>query len=194
MMPLVLELGIATAPSWTDAVLNKFELFLVDHAANERKASAMAVSLAVHYPDRSKLVQKMTDLAVEELNHYRQVIQLMQARHIEQQPDEKDAYVNALLKNAGKGTEQYFLDRLMMAAVVEARGAERFALVAEALQDIPLSTFYRKLALSEEKHHELFLDLAVTYFDEHLVALRMNEWLEIESNIIQSLPFTGRLH
>ncbi len=43
-----------------------FDSFLLDHAAAEKKASGMAVSMLSHYPDRVELVAAMADLAVEE--------------------------------------------------------------------------------------------------------------------------------
>ena len=54
-------------------VLADFDAFLQDHASAE-KASGMALSIVSHYPDQPTLVQAMVDLAVEELNHYKEVI------------------------------------------------------------------------------------------------------------------------
>ena len=68
---------VSTPSQWLDAVLGDFDLFLQDHAANERKASTMAMSMVAHYPDRPELVTAMVDLALEELNHFRQVLRLM---------------------------------------------------------------------------------------------------------------------
>ena len=45
-------LKVASAQDWLDTVLGSFDEFLLDHAANERKASAMAMSMVAHYPDR----------------------------------------------------------------------------------------------------------------------------------------------
>ena len=43
--PMPLMLKIASAQEWLEAVLGSFDEFLLDHAANERKASAMAMSM-----------------------------------------------------------------------------------------------------------------------------------------------------
>lgn len=191
-MPQVLK--ACTPDRWLDAVLQDFDEFLNDHAANERKASAMAMSMVAHYPDKPELLAEMLDLALEELGHYRQVMKLMLARGITPSPDEKDLYVNQLIKQIRKGPESYFLDRLLSGAVIEARGAERFKLIASAHKDESLRRFYDNLARSEAGHHELFLNLANIYFDEKTVSARWQQWLTIEAEIMLDLPIRARLH
>ena len=68
-----MRLRIATSPAWTAAVLADLDAFLVDHAANERKASASALALVAHYPDRAELVERLIALSIEELEHFRAV-------------------------------------------------------------------------------------------------------------------------
>ena len=152
---LQLKLYCQSSEAWLCCVLNNFDEFLVDHAANERKASSMAMSLVAHYPDRAELTLAMVDLALDELNHFRQVFRLMQERNLVMTPDEKDPYVNQLRSHLRKESEAYFMDRLLVAAVIEARGEERFTLISERLTDDRLSTFYRTLSNSERGHHEL---------------------------------------
>lgn len=189
-----IELGIASSNDWLDCVLENFDEFLIDHAANERKASAMAMSLVAHYPDRQELVTSMIDLALEELNHFRQVMRLLEERSLIMTSDEKDPYVNQMRDHVRKGAQEYFLDRLLSAAVIEARGEERFRLIGESLADTKLKTFYATLANAEQGHHLLFTRLANHYFDHTIVASRLSEWLAIEQIIIQQLPVRSRLH
>ena len=187
-------LGIASSDTWLQCVLANFDEFLIDHAANERKASAMAMSLVAHYPDRSELVSSMIDLALEELNHFRQVIRLLQGRGLVMIADEKDRYVNQMRSHMRKGPEEYFLDRLLSGALIEARGEERFRLISNSLKDVKLRTFYHTLANSEQGHHELFVRLARQYFDQSAVDQRLGEWVAIEHTIINQLPVRSRLH
>ena len=187
-------LRCATDAGWTAAVVENFDQFLLDHAACERKASAMAVSLVVHYPDRPQLVSAMTDLAIEELAHFREVMKLVLARRLTFQRDEKDPYVNALSRHARRGTEHYLLDRLLIAAVVEARGCERFALLGEALTDPELAAFYRRIAASEARHATLFVDLAQRYAQPEAVASRLEQLLTVEAALLAELPFRPALH
>ena len=189
-----LMLAIPTSNAWVENVLANFDEFLLDHAANERKAAMMAMSLVAHYPDRPELMEAMIDLALEELNHFRQVVRIVNERGLTLTADEKDPYVNQLRDHFCKGSERYFLDRLLSAAVIEARGAERFSLIAEALSDSHLNTFYTSLAKSEKKHHQLFLDQANNYFDTRTISDRLRDWLDIEKNVVKQLPMKPRLH
>jgi len=179
---------------WLTTVLADFNTFLQDHAANERKASAMAMSMVAHYPDKSDVLNAMIDLALEELNHFRQVVRLMQSLGLSPSGDEKDPYVNQMRRHLRDGREPYFLDRLLCAAVIEARGAERFALIAQANVSTEIQTFYSTLARSESHHHHLFVDLASNYFPREEVNARLDEWLEFEANIISGLEVRARLH
>ena len=187
-------LGMASSDTWLQCVLANFDEFLIDHAANERKASAMAMSLVAHYPDRHELVSSMIDLALEELNHFRQVIRLLQEYGLVMIADEKDRYVNQLRSHIRKGPEEYFLDRLLSGALIEARGEERFRMISNGLKDVKLRTFYHTLANSEQGHHELFVRLARQYFDQSAVDQRLGEWVAIEHTIINQLPVRSRLH
>lgn len=179
---------------WVDAVLADFDSFLIDHAANERKASAMAMSMVAHYPDRPELVNAMVDLALEELTHFRQVIRLMTERQLIMTPDQKDPYVNELRAHIRKEPDDFFLDRLLSAAVIEARGEERFRLLSENLNDPALCAFYRALANSESGHHEQFISLADRYFDNTRVNHRLTQWIDLEQQVISQLPAKSRLH
>ena len=134
----MLRLRTGTALQWADVVLGDFDAFLVDHAACERKASATALKLVSHYSDRTVLVRELIPFAQEELEHYAQVMAIILERGLTTRPDEKDPYVGALMKLIRRGPEQYFLDRLLVLAVVEARGCERFGLLADALDPGPL--------------------------------------------------------
>ena len=187
-------LKIDSSPAWVDKVLENFDEFLIDHANNEKKASAVAMSMIAHYPDRTELLEQMADLALEELNHYRQVLKLMLKRGIKPIGDEKDLYVNAIIKRIRKGSEDYFLDRLLSGALIEARGAERFACLAEKLEEPELAKFYDSLARSERSHYVLFLELARTYFSESEVDQRWHEWVDIEAEVLLNLPVRARLH
>jgi len=193
---IVLNYGLKldSPDEWLETVLANFDEFLVDHAANERKASAAALSMVAHYPDKVTLVETMVDLALEELNHYRQVLNLMRQRNLNPGPDEKDLYVNEIINQVRRGTDHYFLDRLLSAAVIEARGAERFDLIGAAIDDFELRGFYKTLARSEHKHQELFVILARRYFPKNEIDDRWQEWLQIEASILGSLTIRPRLH
>ncbi|MGF1601054.1 MAG: tRNA-(ms[2]io[6]A)-hydroxylase [Thermosynechococcaceae cyanobacterium] len=189
-----LQLQCQSSQQWIDAVLNDFNPFLLDHAANEKKASGVALNLAAHYPDKPELVAAMIDLAIEELSHYRDVFKIIRERHLTVPPDQKDAYVNQLRALIRKGTEHYFLDRLLVAGVIEARGLERFACIAKALPVGHLKSFYDAIARSESRHADLFLSLAHQYFEPSVVDLRAADLLTQEAEILEGLTVRAVLH
>jgi len=96
-----------------------------------------------------------------------------------------------------KGKEAYMLDRLLIASIVEARGAERFGIIAQALpedKEPKLKRFYLAIADSESRHYQLFLSLAQSYFPEAAIMPRLDELLEIEATIVRELPLRAALH
>jgi len=192
-----MKLRFNTPDSWIEAVLADFDTFLIDHAAAEKKASGMAMSMLSHYPDREGLVKAMTDLAIEELTHFRKVVKILYQRGLQPGADTKDDYVNHFRKSFRKGTEVYLLDRLLVGGIIEARGCERFGLVAQALKqtdDSKMYRFYQDITDSEAKHHTLFVDLAETYFAKDEVQERLDQLLDVEAEIISALPITAMLH
>ena len=190
----MLRLRTKTPPEWTKVVLRDLDAFLVDHAACERKASATALKLVSHYSDRTKLVRELIPFAQEELEHYAQVMEIILDRGVDTRPDEKDPYVRALMKLVERGPERYFLDRLLVLGIVEARGCERFGMVADALEPGPLKEFYADITRSEARHHGLFVRLAREYFPPEVVQARLDELLEAEAKIIESLPLRPAVH
>jgi tRNA-(ms[2]io[6]A)-hydroxylase len=188
------ELKFKTPAEWADTVVHAMDEFLPDHAAAEKKASSMALTMVSHYPDKPELVAAMIDLAMEELSHFRAVVKLMHERGLSLLPDEKDPYVNSLRRSFRQGKEQYFLDRLLIAGIVEARGAERFGLIAAALPQGALEKFYHSITRSELEHQGLFLELAGKYFPATEVQTRLDELLDAEADIVSQLPIRPALH
>lgn len=187
-------LRVATRNEWLERVTSDIDGFLVDHAACERKASATALSFVSHYPDRGELVSAMIQLAREELEHFQRVYQHLAERGLRLAPDEKDLYVVKLRDQIRRGGNFYLMDRLLVAAVVEARGCERFGMVAEALPPGKLKELYASLTRSEAHHHQLFLGLARHYHDPGDVDARLDSLLDAEAAIVGQLPIRPTLH
>ena len=197
MAKLAIDLAWATPKSWVEAgPLADFDAFLADHANCERKASALAMSLIVRFPDRKAIIQPLIDLAMEELEHFRQVYQVMVARGVDLVADTPDPYVNSLLKAMRHGREERFIDTLLVSSLIECRGAERFRLIAEALreQDAAMSAFYRDLWGCEAKHGNLFVEWALHYAPKEALYARLRELAEVEAEIAAALPPRASLH
>jgi tRNA 2-(methylsulfanyl)-N6-isopentenyladenosine37 hydroxylase len=189
-----MELSVLTSPAWTEVVLGDFDRFLQDHAACERKASATGLAFVNRYGDQPWLVGPMIAFAQEELEHFGQVVALLEKRGLSVGPDQKDPYVGALRAVLRTGKEAHLLDRLLVAAVVEARGCERFALVRDALPGGELKTFYEDIVRSEARHAGLFQRLARHRFGRELVDERLSELIAIEGEIVAHLELRPSLH
>lgn len=189
-----IQLRYKTPKEWAQKVLEDFDTFLNDHAAAEKKASGMAMSMALHYRHKERLVEEMIDLSIEELQHFKACVKLIHSKGLSLLPDEKDAYVNKLRSYQRQGQEVGLLDRLLVAGIVESRGCERFGLVADALPEGDMKNFYQAITASEDKHQTLFVDLAKEYFSEDVIRNRLDELLDLEATLVESLPLKATLH
>ncbi len=194
-MKLNLDIAVPSSEAWLDAVMSDFPSFLQDHADCERKASAMAMSFVAKYPDREEILPELIETAIEELEHFQMVHQLMQERGIPLLHSiGEDIYVKRLIKQCHPGREERFLDRLLIASVLETRGAERFRLVADALEEPKMKKFYKTLWTSEAKHGHIFVKMALNYFEQDQVYPRLQWWIEKEAEAIESLEIRAALH
>jgi tRNA-(ms[2]io[6]A)-hydroxylase len=194
-MKLNLDLSIPSKQEWIDAVMADFDAFLKDHADCERKASSMAMSFVAKYPNRIEIIPELIEIGIEELEHFQQVYELMASKGIELTHSiGEDPYLKALLKLCHSGREERFLDRLLIASIVETRGAERFRMVSEAQTEPEMQKFYKTLWVSEAKHGHVFVKMALNYFDKEAVYKRLEWWVEQEAIIIDNLPIRAALH
>ncbi len=189
------DLIVASKPEWLTTVMDNFDSFLQDHADCERKASGMAMSLVAKYPDRRQIIPLLIETAIEELEHFAEVVAVMDERGVPLPAEmKKDPYITALLALMDNGIENRFLDRLLVASVVECRGAERFRLIYLALPPGKLKDFYHRLWASEAKHGNIFTGMALTYFESDRVYRRLDQWIEMESKVVDELEIRAALH
>lgn len=194
-MKFSLELAYQTPPEWAHQVVENFDQFLQDHADCERKASAMAMSFIAKCPDKTEIIPELIETAVEELEHFQQVYELMEQRGIQLKSDmPQDLYIKDLIALCRSGKEERLMDRLLLASIIECRGAERFKLVADALEDEELARFYKTLWTSEAKHGNIFVKMALNYWDEDIVYQRLHELNNHEGEICSKLEWRPALH
>jgi tRNA-(ms[2]io[6]A)-hydroxylase len=195
-MKYSLELSAATRPEWTQTVLSNFPAFLQDHADCERKASAMAMSFVAKYPDRVEIIPELIETGVEELTHFQQVYAHMQKRGLRLAREmAEDPYIKMLMALCYSDPIRRFLDRLLLASIIECRGAERFRLVAAALpEEDELKEFYHQLWVSEAKHGNIFVKMALHYFPAEQIHQRLSELNKAEGELITRLPLRPALH
>lgn len=194
-MKLSISLACDSSKEWIETVMSDFDAFLQDHANCERKASAMAMSFVAKFPDRLAIIPELIETAIEELEHFQAVYQIMKKRGVGLPAQMgRDIYVQQLVENCRSGREERFLDRLLLASIVECRGAERFRLVYEHLPEGDLKRFYHELWASEAKHGNIFVKMALNYFNENVVYDRLEKLNCVEASVLQSLPLKPALH
>lgn len=192
----MLGLRLATDPRWVNIVEKNIEEILTDHAWCEQKAASNAITLIVRYPEYSDLVSEMTALAQEEMNHFEQVHQQIKKRGLTLGRERKDLYVHHLMGfiMIGGSKQQQMVDRLLFAAMIEARSCERFRLLSEQINDSELREFYRELMISEANHYTTFISLARKYCGRIDVDKRWQEFLDFEGVIIQQYGTKETIH
>ncbi len=184
-----------SVPGWLPHALAHFNAVLVDHAHCEKKAAANALSMLQAYPEIPELPAHMARLAREESAHLAKVLDIMAARGLTLGRDTGDPYAQQLQKLIRTPSAERKVDRLLVAAIIEARSCERLSLLAEGLQDAALRRFYGELAQSEDGHQSLFYRLAVAGTgDEAGVHTRLEELLAREADIVQRIGLRAAIH
>lgn len=193
----ILKLKLNTDPRWVDIASKNIEDILVDHAYCEQKAASTGISLIVKYPEKTRLVDELTELVAEEWAHFERVLQELRKRGFALGRPRRDEYVVQLMAHVRKGgaRERQLMDQLLVSALIEARSCERFKLLWKHIPDPDLSKFYYELMVSEAGHFVAYVDLAKEYANHHEVDQRLQELLKIEGEIITNLPVRDdRMH
>jgi len=178
---------------WLPGALAELDRVLVDHAHCEKKAAANALSLLQAYPEVPGLPALMARLAREESAHLARVLQLLDARGLALGRDPGDPYAQGLQRLIRTPAAERRLDRLLVAAIIEARSCERLGLLAEGLEEPGLRRFYAELARSEDGHQRLFLRLAERTAPESALP-RLDALLDAEAELLRSLPLRPAIH
>jgi tRNA-(ms[2]io[6]A)-hydroxylase len=193
----MLGLLIPTDASWIEAALAQFDAVLLDHLHCELKAASNATALVARYPSEPRLVRELTALAREELSHVAQVHDELHSRGIVARPPDRDPYATALRRATDlkpTGPAGALLDRLAVAALIEARSCERFALLRDHAPTTSLRSWYAELFASEARHHRVFSSLAEDAAGLEEARGRIAWLAEREAEILAELPIRARVH
>ena len=192
----MLGLKLPTDPRWANIAESNLEVILTDHAWCEQKAVTNALHIIIQNPEFDDLVVAMMEIAREEMEHFKQVHEIILQRGYKFGREEKDDYVGELFKfmRRGDGHAMSRVDRLLFAAVIEARSCERFKVLSDNIQDEELAKFYRGLMESEAGHYTTFLKFAKKYNEDIDVDKRWKEWLEHEARVIASYGKIEKIH
>jgi tRNA-(ms[2]io[6]A)-hydroxylase len=187
----------STHRGWFAASTADLGALLSDHLHCERKAAENALSLVRRYPHRGGSVASLSRLAHEETSHVVQVAALIADRGWTPRADSPNRYARALFAEVRAREPGRLLDELFVAAFIESRSHERLSLLADGFRrtgEDALGSFYGALANAEERHAEIFLELARPLVPETDYAQRLAELAEREAEVIAALPHRPRVH
>lgn len=202
----MLHLRSDTSPAWKAWALANLDEILLDHAHCEKKAASTAINLIFRYTQHESLVEPLSRLAREELEHFEQVLGHLRRRgraFVRQQPS---SYA-ARLMEACRGDEPCrVIDTLLCCSMIEARSCERMLQLHGALAarceagaddaDPALAELYESLLASEARHHATYVDLArgLGLVSEDELRARLGELAEHEATVVARASGQARLH
>lgn len=192
------RLKLPTDPRWANIAEENLEEILSDHAWCEQKAATNAVHLIIQNSEKQELVSAMLEISIEEMQHFKMVHDLILARGYTLQRERKDDYVGELakyMKQSSDGSrESGLVERLLFAAMIEARSCERFKVLSDTIADKELAEFYRDLMESEAGHYTTFIGFARQYAAGIDVEGRWEAWLAHEAHIIKGYGTGQAIH
>lgn len=139
-----------------------------------------------------ELIDKMVLLIKEELHHFYQVLEIMEARGIPYKSVSAGRYAKGLMRHVRTHEPATLIDKLICGAYIEARSCERFAKLAPHL-DVDLNTFYKSLLRSEARHYEDYLTLAKSISNQDFTD-RVKYIGLVEAELISSEDEEFRFH
>lgn len=192
----MLGLKFETETSWAEIAENDLQQILTDHAFAEQKAASNAVSIIINYSEETEMVQAMSEIAIEEMQHFKMVHDIMIARGMVLGREQKNDYAKHLHSFFQKTSDRTdaLIQRLLIAALIEARSCERFKVFSDNLNDEELSAFYKDLMISEANHYTTFLGFARKYQDRKIVDKKWEGLLAYEAEFMKNRGKNARVH
>jgi tRNA-(ms[2]io[6]A)-hydroxylase len=183
-----------SSAAWLEQALAQPDLVLIDHAHCERKAAGVALQLMFRYPCDTDLAEALSPLAREELEHFEQVLTLLQRRGVALRPLAPPPYGASLAAQVRRGEPMRMLDSLLVAGLIEARSHERMALLAAHSPEPELAALYGELLASEARHFGLYWVLCERRWPRPELIKRLEELAAFEAGLLASLHLEPRMH
>jgi tRNA-(ms[2]io[6]A)-hydroxylase len=190
----MLHLQSKTSARWLQQVDQYLNEILIDHAHCEQKAASTAMDLMFDYVEDEELCRETMDIVKEELEHFQLVRDLIQKRGVKFRRLKPGSYGKKLKELVSRQDPLRAVDRLLIAALIEARSCERFVLLRDHLQDAELCQFYGSLYESEARHHTTYVRLARHFADDVVINRRLQELAVLEAEIINEGCDLPRVH
>lgn len=180
---------------WLAQVDHDLEAILIDHAHCEKKAAGTAMNLIFAYGTRvPEICGELSEIVVEELEHFRLVLDLLDQRGIRFRSLKASSYGRKLNELVRGGEPDRAIDRMLVASLIEARSCERFSLLREHIADRQLADFYGSLFESEARHHMTYVRMAERFGPKPEVRARLDELAREEAAIIADGDPAARMH
>ena len=193
LSPIYEFLGARTTQAWVNAAIANLPLIIQDHANCEKKAAGTAMNLIFRYEFSYDLQRKLAQLIREEMLHYEQVLGIMHERGQAWKYLSAGRYAKGMLKHKRTYEPAAMVDVLIIGAFIEARSCERFAALAEVINDERLAKYYRYLLKSESRHFEDYLALAQSLAEDNIDE-RVAFFKAVEAELISSPDVELRFH
>ena len=179
---------------WLPKVRSNLAGVLVDHAHLERKAVTTALNLE-KYKELYHEVSALNAIAMEELQHFEQVLGLLKERGIPFGQPMRSPWISAMMASLRKGRREQVIDHLVVCALIEGRSCEKFQILAEGVRDLDpkLADFYAGLVESEGNHYAAYLIMARS-IDEHETRRRLDAFLDLDAQLISQPHALPILH
>ena len=190
----MLHLAAPTRASWIPEAIDHLDVILLDHAHCEKKAASTAMNLIFRYIERPSLMQPLSALAREELTHFEQMLDVLDARGVPFARIEPSPYAGRLMKAVRRDEPHRLLDTLLCCSLIEARSCERMKLLSEHLPEPALAALYGSLLASEARHHHGYVELATALFGREPVRARLRELAAHEAACLDQPSPAVRLH
>jgi tRNA 2-(methylsulfanyl)-N6-isopentenyladenosine37 hydroxylase len=170
---------------WLPKVLADLPALLVDHAHLERKAATSALNLE-KFHDLFPRVDELNAIAIEELQHFQLVLNLLRRRQIPFGQAHPSRWISGLMRAIRNGERYQVIDHLICCSLIEGRSCEKFQVLAGALQskDQELAGFYAGLVESEGNHYATYLLMAKA-INEAETQRRLDFYLDLEAELIR---------
>lgn len=190
----MLHLAAPTDESWFDRIEPHLDTILVDHTHLEKRAASTALSLIFKYTGREGLPAVLSEIVREEMQHFSEMLDVLEREDVEFRKVEPAPYAKSLVSQIRSNEPERLLDTLLVAALIEARSAERFKILARRVERPALADYYGQLFESEARHFTVYTDLARQFFEAEDVRTRLDELAAAEVEALKAGGDSPRLH
>ena len=179
---------------WLPKVRANLPAVLVDHAHLERKAATSALNLE-KYRDLYPRVEELNAIAIEELQHFQLVLDLLKSRGIPFGQPYPSPWIAGLMKSIRNGQRGQAIDHLICCSLIEGRSCEKFQVLASELKadDPELAKFYGSLVESEGNHYATYI-LMARAIDDDETSRRLDFYLDLDGRLIREHNPLPMLH